>query len=88
MRILVTGGCGFIGSAVVRHLVNDTQHEVINVDKMTYAATLGSVQTVAGSDRYLHLETDICNRNTSKKYSTNTGQTQSCTCRRKPGRPF
>ncbi|MDG2026335.1 MAG: dTDP-glucose 4,6-dehydratase [Acidimicrobiales bacterium] len=62
MRILVTGGCGFIGSAVVRHLVNDTQHEVINVDKMTYAATLGSVQTVAGSDRYLHLETDICNR--------------------------
>ena len=47
MRVLVTGGCGFIGSAVVRHLINDTDHEVINVDKMTYAATEGSVAEIA-----------------------------------------
>ena len=60
MRILVTGGCGFIGSAVVRHLINDTDHEVINVDKMTYAATLGSVASVADDERYRHLEIDIC----------------------------
>lgn len=60
MRILVTGGCGFIGSAVVRHLINDTGHDVINVDKMTYAATKGSVDEVAVNERYRHLEIDIC----------------------------
>ena len=60
MRVLVTGGCGFIGSAVVRHLINDTEHEVINVDKMTYAATEGSVAAVADDERYRHLEIDIC----------------------------
>ena len=60
MRILVTGGCGFIGSAVVRHLINDTDHEVINVDKMTYAATEGSVGEVADNERYRHLKIDIC----------------------------
>ena len=60
MRILVTGGCGFIGSAVVRHLINDTDHEVINVDKMTYAATKDSVAEVADNERYRHLKIDIC----------------------------
>lgn len=60
MRILVTGGCGFIGSAVVRHLINDTEHEVINVDSMTYAATEGSVASVAKNERYRHLKIDIC----------------------------
>lgn len=60
MRILVTGGCGFIGSAVVRHLINDTDHEVINIDKMTYAATEGSVGEVADNERYRHLKIDIC----------------------------
>ena len=60
MRILVTGGCGFIGSAVVRHLIENTDHEVINVDKMTYAATHGSVAAVADDERYRHLEIDIC----------------------------
>ena len=43
MKILVTGGAGFIGSAVCRHLIHDTEHEVVNLDKLTYAATLGSV---------------------------------------------
>ena len=41
LKILVTGGKGFIGSAVVRHLINNTDHSVVNVDKMTYAATEG-----------------------------------------------
>jgi len=59
MRILVTGGCGFIGSAVVRHLIERTDHEVINVDSMTYAATEGSVASVADNERYHHLQIDI-----------------------------
>ena len=63
MRILVTGGCGFIGSAVVRHLIDNTDHEVINLDKMTYAATEGSVAAVADNDRYQHLTIDICDSN-------------------------
>ena len=50
MKIVVTGGLGFIGSAVVRRLIEHTEHTVLNVDKRTYAATDGSVAAVAGSD--------------------------------------
>lgn len=57
---LVTGGAGFIGSAVVRHLINDTQHTVVNVDKLTYAGNLHSLQSVAGSTRYQFEQADIC----------------------------
>jgi dTDP-glucose 4,6-dehydratase len=60
MKILVTGGKGFIGSAVVRHLINHTDHEVVNVDKMTYAATDGSTQSVADSPRLRFEQADIC----------------------------
>jgi dTDP-glucose 4,6-dehydratase len=60
MRILVTGGCGFIGSAVVRNLLKTTEHNVLNVDKMTYAATEGSVAEAAGRDRYSFTRIDIC----------------------------
>ena len=61
MRVLVTGGCGFIGSAVVRHLIDNTNYEVVNVDKMTYAATSESVESVASNERYTQLKIDICN---------------------------
>lgn len=58
--ILVTGGAGFIGSAVVRHLINDTEHTVINVDKLTYAGNLESLTSVEGNARYAFEQVDIC----------------------------
>lgn len=59
-RILVTGGAGFIGSAVIRHLINNTAHHVANLDKLTYAGNLESLISVMASPRYQFHHADIC----------------------------
>lgn len=64
MKILITGGAGFIGSAVVRHIINNTLDSVINVDKLTYAGNLESLVSVENSERYAFEQVDICDRNT------------------------
>jgi len=62
MRIIVTGGAGFIGSAVVRHLVLDKGYEVLNIDKLTYAGTEASLESVDNKSGYRFLRADICDQ--------------------------
>ncbi|KRT55824.1 dTDP-glucose 4,6-dehydratase [endosymbiont of Ridgeia piscesae] len=61
-RLLVTGGAGFIGSAVIRYLINETDHHVVNLDKLTYAGNLESLAAVDGSERYAFERVDICDQ--------------------------
>ena len=62
MKVVVTGGAGFIGSAVCRYLIDETDAHVVNVDKLTYAANLASLQSISGNPRYRFVQHDICNR--------------------------
>ena len=59
MRILLTGGCGFIGSAVVRHVLRTTGHSIVNVDKMTYAASLDALEAAQDDPRHRLVRADI-----------------------------
>ena len=60
MRILVTGGAGFIGSALVRYLVGEVGADVLNLDKLTYAGNLASLAPIAGANNYKFIQADIC----------------------------
>jgi dTDP-glucose 4,6-dehydratase len=60
VKIIVTGGAGFIGSAVVRALIADTDWHVVNLDKLTYAGNLDSLRAVSGNPRYSFAHLDIC----------------------------
>jgi dTDP-glucose 4,6-dehydratase len=66
VRILITGGAGFIGSALARHLISSTDHEVLIVDKLTYAGNLDSLKGLAHSACYAFLHADICDRETMR----------------------
>jgi dTDP-glucose 4,6-dehydratase len=62
MKVLITGGAGFIGSAVVRRVIRTTQWQVVNLDKLTYAGNLESLTEVSGNPRYRFCQADICDR--------------------------
>jgi nucleoside-diphosphate-sugar epimerase len=64
MRILITGGAGFIGSALIRHLIQHTEHEVLNLDKLTYAGNLESLTSIASNSRYEFVQADIIDQPT------------------------
>ncbi|MEQ3636223.1 MAG: dTDP-glucose 4,6-dehydratase [Thalassolituus sp.] len=64
MKILVTGGAGFIGSAVIRHIIHNTDDSVVNVDKLTYAGNLESLASASKNPRYAFEQVDICDRPT------------------------
>jgi len=59
-KLLITGGAGFIGSAVIRHIINNTKHSVVNVDKLTYAGNLESLDSIEDNERYSFEQVDIC----------------------------
>lgn len=67
MKIIITGGAGFIGSAVIRHLIQNTDWEVINVDKLTYAGNLDSLADVSENERYTFEQVDICDHQEVKR---------------------
>ena len=59
--ILVTGGAGFIGSALVRHIISNTAHKVVNIDKLTYSGNLESLESITEDNNYIFEQVDICN---------------------------
>ncbi len=67
LKILITGGAGFIGSALIRQIIDETNFSIVNVDKLTYAGSLQSIATVSNNPRYIFKQIDICNHVELKK---------------------
>ena len=70
MKIMVTGGAGFIGSSLIRHIINNTNFEVLNIDCLTYAGNLESLEEIDKSQRYFFEKIDICNKEDLTKVFT------------------
>ena len=70
MRIIVSGGLGFIGSALIRHLINNTEHKVLNIDKETYAAMPEALAQVENDGNYMFEKIDITSNESLKKAFT------------------
>jgi dTDP-glucose 4,6-dehydratase len=66
-KFLITGGAGFIGSAVIRFLIQETDHQVLNLDKLTYAGNLESLASVSSNERYQFVQGDVCDRDLVSK---------------------
>jgi len=62
MRIIITGGAGFIGSRLIGYLVEDLHHSVLNIDKLTYACNLQSLANIPADNRYQFIQADICDQ--------------------------
>lgn len=77
-KILITGGAGFIGSALVRYIINETSDAVVVVDKLTYAGNLMSLAPVAQSEHFAFEKVDICDRAELARDSLSISQTVSC----------
>jgi len=74
MNFLITGGAGFIGSAVIRFLIEETDHQVLNLDKLTYAGNLESLAGVSGSSRYQFVQGDVCDQGLVSKLLQTTSR--------------
>ena len=86
MRVLVTGGAGFIGSAVCRHFVSDLKYDVVVVDKLTYAGNLASLAPIASSPHFAFEKHDICEARRSTRSLRSTNRRGRPSCCRKPRR--
>ncbi len=64
--VLVTGGAGFIGSALIRHIISHTEYKVINIDKLTYSGNLESLKSIESNQNYIFEQIDICDKNSLK----------------------
>tara|TARA_B100000767_G_scaffold274778_1_gene308914 strand:- start:3219 stop:3662 length:444 start_codon:yes stop_codon:yes gene_type:complete len=69
-RFMITGGAGFIGSSLIRFLIEKTSHQVLNLDKLTYASNIESLRSVSKNSRYQFVQGDICNKKIISKLFT------------------
>ena len=67
MKIIVTGGAGFIGSSLIRHIIKNTTHDVLNIDKLTYAGNLTSLESVSKDNKYSFVELDLVEKGSLKE---------------------